>query len=596
MGATWASRMAVLLAVGGLTSVSKGAGPPAEAPRVSGTAEPASAPATKPAPSPATPPVAPSDVAKARADAEGRLKMLGDAKQKGAALPLKGLRELLEQRLELLKQWDDVAKVRHDAEHPEPDPVRQAAEAKLDAERIRESLDQFAKNPHGQLPASFRGLSTATAVTERLLGEIKESIDNAQGDLKDWTEKLEKLKTDASSQPGSALAKLRADRDKVHQGIATLKAARPDREAAVTSAKTPADRAIALERLVNEQWKLRVEEERLAGLEARLVLEGRLTDLAAVQLQAADGHVRYEKKRLDLMQSQYRALSERREQALKKAADDQEKRAAKANNPLERFRAGRAAALLELEALITKSENEWTSSPIFSLEEMKKLADDADNDFANIKKLLDDGRVSHLDALRLTNDFRRIGPERERLVRNELAKATNQVTVYENALSGVELALVSDSRDDHFELENLLERLAARDHDPAMRVFNELETKHAKLLNHHRDVLVKLATRAEETHEQILRRIKTLDEQYNFIRTHLILVRDREPIGMTTAVQAEREVTRLGKALVRLVLETGDRSLWGRVSGEFVAGMAFLVILPWPLVRARRLLARAHRA
>ena len=42
-------------------------------------------------------------------------------------------------------------------------------------------------------------------------------------------------------------------------------------------------------------------------------------------------------------------------------------------------------------------------------------------DFAEIKQLLDDGNVSRLDALRLNNDFRRIGPERGRLLRNELA-------------------------------------------------------------------------------------------------------------------------------------------------------------------------------
>ncbi len=35
-----------------------------------------------------------------------------------------------------------------------------------------------------------------------------------------------------------------------------------------------------------------------------------------------------------------------------------------------------------------------------------------------IKKLLEDGNVSRLDAIRLNNEFRRIAPERDRLIKN----------------------------------------------------------------------------------------------------------------------------------------------------------------------------------
>ena len=70
-----------------------------------------------------------------------------------------------------------------------------------------------------------------------------------------------------------------------------------------------------------------------------------------------------------------------------------------------------------------KYENALATSPLPSLEEQKSLADRADDRLRRGKHLLDDGRVSHLDALRLNNDFRRIGPERARIVSHELAAA-----------------------------------------------------------------------------------------------------------------------------------------------------------------------------
>ena len=84
----------------------------------------------------------------------------------------------------------------------------------------------------------------------------------------------------------------------------------------------------------------------------------------------------------------------------------------------------------------------------------------AQADFAEIKQLLDDGNVSRLDALRLNNDFRRIGPERERLLRNELGTVEAQLQYYENLLTSVELELIEDSLVDQVEHDAVLERLA----------------------------------------------------------------------------------------------------------------------------------------
>ena len=113
-----------------------------------------------------------------------------------------------------------------------------------------------------------------------------------------------------------------------------------------------------------------------------------------------------------------------------------------------------------------------------SLEEQRSLADHAEADFASVKHLLDDGRVSHLDALRLNNDFRRIGPQRERIVERELAASAQQLAYYENALSGVELDLINDSRDDRFEYEDLLESLPQPRHAEALAFFEGIERKH----------------------------------------------------------------------------------------------------------------------
>ncbi len=100
-----------------------------------------------------------------------------------------------------------------------------------------------------------------------------------------------------------------------------------------------------------------------------------------------------------------------------------------------RFRARRTADLLALESHVIRSEQDLVISPPPSYEDQKTLADHADFDFANIKELLDDGKVSRLDAIRLNNEFRRIGPERDRLLKNEMATVESQLQFYENALT-----------------------------------------------------------------------------------------------------------------------------------------------------------------
>ena len=86
-------------------------------------------------------------------------------------------------------------------------------------------------------------------------------------------------------------------------------------------------------------------------------------------------------------------------------------------------------------------------------------------------------------------------------------------------------------------------------------MLDELEARHKALLNRRRNVLQKLARRAEDAHNQVLRRIETLDEQYAFIRTHIFWIRDAEPLGAATLAHARDDSIRTARALVRLAME-----------------------------------------
>jgi potassium efflux system protein len=531
-----------------------------------------------------------------RAQTAVRLKRLTGATEKDAPAGGKALREVLEERLHWLDEWEKAEAAHRAAEHPEPSPERQAAEGKADLERVKALLDQAAKDPQALLPSAFRGASPGAPLSDAARAEMKDALDAAKNDLKDWTTRLEKLRAESAGKPGNATATLRAERDKIFQRVATLKTRNAERTAAVDSAKTREEAELARERLVNFEWESRVEDERLQVQEALMALEAKRAELAVLNLQVFEAHALLATKALERMQTRYRAVTDRQERDLQRKAATEQKRAASSDDPLERYRARRSAELLELEAQVLKDENALATSPFPSLEEQKRLADRADADFASIKHLLDDGKVSHLDALRLNNDFRRIGPERARIKARELTAAAAQLTFYEGALSRVELDLINDSRIDRLEHESLLELLPKMRHAEAMRMFQDLEAKQALLLERRRLALEKLARRAEDTHGQIQRRLRTLDDHYGFIRTHIFWVRDQDPVGAATLAQGRDEVLLVGRALARMALEAGDRTRWGWVSAEFVVGLLSLVGLPWPLRRVWRTLGDPRSA
>ena len=119
-------------------------------------------------------------------------------------------------------------------------------------------------------------------------------------------------------------------------------------------------------------------------------------------------------------------------------------------------------------------------------------------------------------------------------------------------------------------------------------MIDELEKKHKDLLAKRKDVLGKLLAQAEETHNQVTRRLRILDEQYTFIRTTIFWVRDSEPLGPATIVQARRETGRLLASMVRLAAEPFDRSQWSPVSAEFGFAIAGMIGFPWIIIQSRK--------
>ncbi|MFO0911252.1 MAG: hypothetical protein U0794_23425 [Isosphaeraceae bacterium] len=575
---------------------------PAPAPAAAPSAAPASGSVPAPAAAPSaaaaggTVPAPNDDPVAERAATQEKLDALPKNDDKQATAATKALREVYGERLDWLKEWEKATKERQAAEKPEPSPEKQAAEWKADLERIQATLTPAAKDPNLLLPAAFRSLPAE--VPEKTRSEMKEAIDAAQAELKERTGKLEQFRSEPSRNDSAAQAAARSQRDKIHRRVAGLKARAAEREAALAEARGAESRQLAQERLINFQWEARVENERLKAIEARIDLDAKLADLAALNLQVLQAHVGLAQKSLDQLKSRYSSVAARQERDLHSAADKEKSRAKQVDDPLERYRAKRNAELLELEARVLAVENLLATSPSPSLEEQRKLADKAETDFNAIKALLDDHRISQLDALRLNNDFRRIGPERARLSRNELAVAARRLSDAESALSTVELELLYDVRDDRYELESLLERLPKALHPKAIVVLEELEQRHLALLIKRRTALEKLASRAEQTHDQILRRLQILDDHYGFIRTNLFWLRDQEPIGPSTLVGIQHETQRLLRGGVRQVEELLDASTWGRVSPEFLGAVLGLVLLPWPLRLARRSLIAElkHRA
>jgi hypothetical protein len=510
-----------------------------------------------------------------------------DATTKSSSGPVKQtLRDILVERQLRLDEHDRAVKELQALANLQLTLEQQANTARTELEHLQV---QFAHSPQNLLPRAFK--VSPAALTDAVLGEMKEAIDGAKTDLKAGQTKLEAARAELAK-ASAAQNVLRAERDKLFQRVATLKAQSQERAAAITAAQTSEARQLAQERLTNIKLEGRVEALRLKILEAKLAGEPKLAEARDLNQRIFETHVQISRKLLDQMQLRYRELTEAQQRDLKKAAATQESKAQQSNDPLERYRARRLADLLELEAKVIKNEQALATGTHPALEEERGLADRAEGDFAQIRQLLADGNVSRLDALRLNNDFRRIGPERDRLLRNELATIEAQLQYYENTLTDVELELLEESLADQVEHDAVLERLRPERHAQARSDFAELEKRHKALLLRQRAALTKLVARASETMEQVTRRLRVLEDEYGFIRTHIFWVRDQEPIGLATVTQAGRELKRLVKGLIKLAQESSELKTWGRVSTEFMTATFAAAVLPLGLFRLRRLLRR----
>lgn len=516
----------------------------------------------------------------------------GDAPAKTAAPDAnpvedpKALRALLKTRLDWMSEYEKAEQDYRQA--TTVDPEQDGAKAKAELEKLNAMLVQAAQAPNTLLPQVFRG--SLGEVGDSARTEMKEAIESTRNELKDWTTKYEAAKANATKTT-EVQAAMRAERDKIFQRVAALKTRVGEQpQAASKTAKAPVPDTPRLdrERRLNAEWETRVESLRLKAQEARIALEAKLKAVSELDIQVDAAHVRLAQQILDQMQQRFRSASDLQQRDLKRAAASEENLAANADDPLVRYRARRNAELLEMEAQTVKFEQRLTSNDSPSLEEQRTLMNRAKKEFENLKQLLNDGDVSRLDAILLNNDFRRIGPERDRIERNELKTVEARVQFYGNALTEAQLELIEDARLDQFEHEALLERLPPERRAAAGLVFDEIEGKHRAILVRRRDALKALAARAAETLKEVKSRIAVLDDEYGFIRTSIFWVRDQDPIGPESLRQGGREVARLGKATFRLAGEAVDSRNWSRVSAEFTAAAVGLVVLPFGLFRVRR--------
>ncbi len=535
-----------------------------------------------PAPDPAH---APSDSAATKADAPARSP--GLSAMASDLVVQQPLQKLLQTRLQLLDEHAKLTLALKKAISPELSPERQTEQLQAELSQVNAVLEQADEHPDTMLPAAFH--KSAGKDRSALVSELKDSIDATTHELGEWKRKIETLRSARTDRETKNKARA-AERDNLFKLVTSLTAKSVEYEKAAAEAGSAVDGRLAQEKLVNHQWEVRVESLRLKVIEAQIALEAKLTGIHELQGHLYHAHISLAERSLEQMRLHFRAESEKQENNLIRDAADEKNKEQSSDDPLERFRARRTAELLELESQVLKIEQALATNPTPSFEEQQSLADHADKDFAQIKELLDDGEVSRLDAIRLNNEFRRIAPERERLVRNEMALVEARLQFFEDDLTKVEIQLFQDSLHDRLERDLLKERVSAERWLVGETLLLDLERKHREVLVRRRKALEKLAEQASKTHQQIARRLTILDQEYGFIRTQIFWVRDQDPVAAGTFVQGAREFNILLKALLKLAAETMKPALWTRPSGEFMVTALAMLVLPVGLVKLRRAL------
>ncbi len=524
-----------------------------------------------------------AEAKKARTDADELLKTL-PAAEADLTPAQKALRDVWNERLALIDDWRKTVKERGEAEKPERSADREIGELKAKIEQSKAFADQLAKAPESVMPEVFR--LPPEQVDEAKLAEMSRAIDDRRAGLAERTSELEKCRAEPAAH-ATALHDLGIDRDRAHARKSTLPTMRASLEAAYASATTEEARKLAREKLVNFRWMALLAEERLAQAEAKLALETRRVEAIDLDIKVHELQVKVFQDYLAALSKQYAAVAERRKAALRTEAVREQARAAASDDPVVKFTARRSSEIHEMEAQLVEYDRLLSTNPALSLEEQKGLADHASADLESLKQVVKENRVGGLVALRLNNDFRRLSHERGMVQRNELAQSAALNAHYENALTEVELNFINDARDDRFERDAFIETLPAERRAAAGEAIDGLDARHKELLGKKKAVLEKLLDRAEKTHAAVERRLRTLDEQYAFIRTHIFWVRDSEPLSAGTLVQAKRDLAKIAAAAVRLAAEPLDRTLWTPTSADFGLMVVALVVLPPVIIYVR---------
>lgn len=511
------------------------------------------------------------------------------AKSTSSENDIKDLSQVYQERLADLDAWKNAVQDRTAAEHEAASPQDKVTELDGKLKHARAQLERAKTSPDSILPELFH--TEKRHVTDTTLTEMKDAISIAQEQANDLKAQLDTLaKAQSPEKISATIAGLRAQREKSRAAIASLAARDAELDGIVATSASASARELARERILNLEIETRIETEKPQEVEAKIAIERQKSAHVDLKQKSLLAQCDVAKHVLELMQARYRSLADQQQHELEKAAAKEQDRAKKANDPIEQYRARKAASFLDLQAAILKDEGELTSNPPPTMQEEMDRVEKSKQDFEGLKKLISSGRSNAMVATRLTNSYRRLAAERESIMSRELAQSGLQISRYENALTEVEFDLLSDTREDQVELDGLLARLPKSRHGELLAVAETTERRHRTLLETRQRVLTKLTLRAEETHKQILERIRLLEEQHTYIRTHIFWVRDGTPLSVTMIPHVRDEAWSLGRAVVAILIDIPAKASRVAITTSYVFAMIGVVTFPWGIYRLRKAL------
>jgi small-conductance mechanosensitive channel len=532
----------------------------------------------------------------------------GKELDKEKAAHAKALGDLLKERLRTLDELETITNDRKKTAAPATNPDQDGAELKTAIKRVQETLKRAEKDADILLPDSFRS-GPAKAAPDKshdeheekgkdkdaLVNQMKAALAAAQSTAKEQKDALDAAKSNLTAKSGRVAAR-QGDRESSRKRLVTLAAAKSELDASVAKAPTPEARELIRERAVNIEWEAKLETEKLRDAEGRISLETRRAAWRDLDVSLKQAQVEVAKLTVARLQKCYQTQVDGRQRDLEKLAADNKLKAAAANDPIERYRAKRIVDLATLHSLMLKEDQESTNPPEVSAEEQRGLLERELADFTSLQALVGDRRNTNVIANRMNLTFRRVSSRRARLVRADLVAVSNLATRYETSLTDVELGQLNDGSENREAVQALLESLPPGRRNDALLVSDRLELKYQEYLEGRRKALVILADRAEAAREQMTARLKLMDEELAYLRTHIFWIRDSVPLGPAALAQISLEGRRLLLAAADIVEDLTTRARWSAMSGEFVLAIVGVLTLPVLLHLARSWMRRRLKA